>query len=518
MGVARPVDAQLMRDSATTWLASAGSEGERYLRVLQVAGISQETQWSVRPFSGHGLRRLLPADSAHPWSRQMAGAKPRLAWFRFVQPELAGIFNSRFPYGMNDGPVWAGRGLTTSVTGGLDAGFGPLELTIAPQFFRAENWAFGIGSNGMSGPQSFGDPINPRFIDLPQRFGDQAYQRFDAGQSTLRLRLLGMTVGVSTASEAWGPSVESPFLLGNNAAGFPHLFVGTDGTLGLGSVRASVRVIAGRLDQSPYAPVSLSTRRYLTGAIVAIGVRQIPGLEIGAARLFHNAWPDTGVGVGEVLSQLLKNPFKVRLSKQLGNDGSEPDNQIASLFARWIVPGAGIELYGEMGREDNAYDSRDFLVEPDRDMSYSLGLQRVWKRANGSLLAIRGEILNSASSHLANTRVPAPPYVHEPITQGHTQMGQVLGAPGAYGGGAGMVAVEWLTSSGRRTITWRRTAREPMAFSLPRNVVHALTFDWLLLRSRIDLTPEATLAYELNRVSARDAFNVRAALNAHVHW
>jgi hypothetical protein len=236
------------------------------------------------------------------------------------------------------------------------------------------------------------------------------------------------------------------------------------------------------------------------------------------ARVFENAWPDSGLRVTSILSQLLKNPFKVRLSAELGGDGTEADNQIASAFVRWNVPDAGLELYGEFGREDNAYDTRDLLVEPDRDAAYSLGMQRVWKRSDGSMLVLRGEVLNSAPSHLARTRPVGPPYVHTPIAQGHTQLGQLLGAPGAFAGGAGMVAVDWYTPTGRRSITWRRTLHEPVLFPTPRDVVHAVTVDWMTFRPRIDLAPEATLAYNVNRFRVGDALNVRGAVTARLHW
>lgn len=507
-----------MRDSSTIWLVSPGSEGERYLRALQLTGASPSTHWSIRPFSSHEVQRLATSDSIHPWAERMAVRAPRSVWLRVIQPEATGIFNSRFAYGMNDGPVWAGRGLTTTAIGGVEGGAGPLEFVIAPQVFRAENASFAIIANGMTGPEAFGDAVYPSSIDLPQRFGDAPYQRFDPGQSAVRVRLLRLLVGLSTGNEAWGPVIDNPFVLGNNAAGFTHFFAGTDGPLDVGPLRASIRVIAGRLDQSDFASPSLSARRYVTGAILVLGIRQIPGLEVGGTRLFQNAWPDSGLDVGNVLSELFKNPFKSRLSAQLGGDGTEPDNQIASAFARWNVPGTGLELYGELGREDNAYDLRDVLVEPDRDASYSLGFQHVWQRADGNLLLLRGEVLNSAPSHLARTRPPGPPYVHTALTQGHTQLGQVLGSPAVYGGGAGMVAVEWLTRAGRKTITWRRTLREPLLYPTPKDVVHAVTVDWLLFRPRVDLAPEATLAYNVNRYATGDVWNLRAALTGRLHW
>ena len=510
--------AQIMRDSSTSWLVGAGSEAERYLRALEVAGIAPPTTWSVRPFSSRVVRRLAAADSAHPWAARFAVRPRDVLWVQAIEPELTGILNSSFPYGQNDGPIWAGKGLTASVLGGVEGGAGPFEFRLAPQLFGAQNARFPLVPNGLTGPQAFGDSKFGGSIDLPQRFGDGAYHRIDPGQSFAQVRLLGFAAGLSTGNEEWGPAAESPFLLGVNAAGFGHAFIGTDGPLDLGPLRASFRIIGGRLDQSPYAPVTDNARRYLSGAVVTLGVSYIPGLEIGGARLFHNVWPDSGVSLSDLLTPLIKNPFKVRLTAQLGGQGYEPDNQLASVFFRWNVPRSGFEVYGEMGREDNAFDMRDYLVEPDRDMSYSLGFQRVWKRPDGSLLALRGEVLNSAASHLALVRTPAPPYIHSPVRQGHTQLGQVLGAPGGYGGGAGMVAVEWLTSTGRRTITWRRTIREPTDYAAPKDVVHAATVDWLMFRRRVDLSPEATIAYNLNRDGAGNALNLRTALTGRLHW
>ncbi|HET9013939.1 MAG TPA: hypothetical protein VFN38_19070, partial [Gemmatimonadaceae bacterium] len=303
---ARPAGAQLMRDSSTSWLFSAGSEGEQYLRILQVAGSTPPTQWTVRPFSSHVLRRLATVDSGHPWAAQLFQRPPRVAWARVIQPELAGIFNSGFPYGMNDGPLWAGRGPTIAAIGGVEGGLGPLEFIFAPEVFRAENWSFALAPNGHTGPREFSDPVYPNSIDLPQRFGDGAYQRIDPGQSRVQLRVLGLLGGVTTANEEWGPAIYGPFLLSRNAAGFAHVFAGTDGPLSLGPVQISGRIIAGRLDQSPFAPDSPSPRRYLTGVVGTIGIRQLPGFELGAARVFHNVWPDSGLSVSDVLSQLIK--------------------------------------------------------------------------------------------------------------------------------------------------------------------------------------------------------------------
>jgi hypothetical protein len=515
---ARPAASQLMRDSSTDWLASAGSETERYLRTLQVAGKTRPIMWSIRPFSGQTLRGLAQADSGQPWEAALAVRPTRAAWIHPIQPELGGIFNSTFPYGINDGPIWAGRGLTASVSVGVEGAAGPLEFRLAPQLFRAQNARFTLGVAGSTGKLVYADPRYPLNIDQPQRFGDGAYQRLDPGQSSVSLHLLHLAVGASTENELWGPAVESPFLLGTNAAGFAHLFAGTDGDVTLGPIDLGGRVIAGRLEQSDYSAAAPSARRRTLAGLVVVGrLRQLPNLEIGAGRVFEQIYPDSGVNLGRLLRPLFEGFLKIHQLN--GTGGTDAANQLASFFARWAFPRSGLEVYGEIGREDHSWDLRDYLLEPDHDMTYMLGLQRAWQRPDGELIAVRGELLNSSMSHLNQVRMQLPPYIHDLIVQGHTNLGQVLGAPGAYGGGATTIAVDWSTKAGRRSLTWRRIDREPPTPGEGvRDIIHALTADRLVFGSRVDLVQEVTLAYNLNRNLGGDALNLRVALTGKAHW
>jgi hypothetical protein len=512
--------AQIARDSSVDWLASAGSEAENYLRVLQVAGLAPMTQWSIRPVSAKVLREIAPADTGHPWASQFRVRPKARAWsFEFIQPEAVGILNTTFPYGYNDGPIWAGRGVTFAASGGFRGDYGPLSFVLAPQVFLAQNAAFPLKPNGRTGAQAFGDAYSGG-IDLPQRFGNGTYQRFDPGQSTIQVSALHLTVGASTANEYWGPASESPFLLGNNAAGFQHVFAGTDGPVSLGPLQLNLRLIAGRLEQSDFSyATQANSRRYISGLVVALGVKQIPGLEIGGGRLFENVWPDTGFGFSDVVRPLFQSLLKTKLDSRFGNRGDNPDNQLASIFARWAFPESGVEVYGEYGREDNAWDTRDLLLEPDHDVAYMIGLARSWKRPRGRILLVRGELLNSAVSHLDRVRLEAPAYVHTQILQGHTQIGQVLGAPTGYGGGGSVVAADLYSPTGRVTVSWRRAMREPtLDGSFSRDVTHVVSVDGLLLGQRVDVAPEIALLYNEGRNGGGGVFSGRFSLAAHAHW
>lgn len=515
----RDSKAQIARDSSVDWLVSAGSEAENYLRVLQVAGLAPMTQWSVRPFSAKVLREVAPADSGHPWAAQFRLRPARRASFEFVQPEAVGILNTTFPYGYNDGPIWAGRGVTLAASGGVRGQYGPLSFTLAPQVFVAQNAGFPLAPNGRTGAKAYGDAYTYA-IDLPQRFGDGAYTQLDAGQSSVQLSALHLTIGASTANEYWGPASEQPFLLGNNAAGFVHAFAGTDGPIAVGPLRVNARFIAGKLDQSAYSYAdSASTRRYISGMVISLGIEQLPGLEIGGGRIFENVWPDTGFGFRDVVRPLFENFLSSNLSSRIGNAGYKPDNQIASIFARWAFPKSGVEVYGEYGREDNAWDMRDFLLEPDHDVAYMVGISRVWTRPGGRLVVFRGELLNSAITHIQMVRPESPPYVHSPVVQGHTQRGQVLGAPFGYGGGGVLLATDYFLPNGRISFSWHRGLREPpLEQRLRRDVLQVISVDGLYLRGRLDLGPEAALVYNRSRNGGGSPVNARMGFVARAHW
>src|SRR5690606_35592594 len=94
----------------------AGSEMEDYLRTLQNVGALGPRPWAIRGLSAAELRRVAVGEPLGPWSERVAITAPdgplELGW---TSAGALASFNSTFPYGGNDGPVWAGRGLTSEL-------------------------------------------------------------------------------------------------------------------------------------------------------------------------------------------------------------------------------------------------------------------------------------------------------------------------------------------------------------------------------------------------------------------
>ena len=498
----------------------AGSEGEEYLRSMQVAGAAPLYPWSLRGFSAPEVAALLPDSLAHPWAARFPrggeGAVPRRLGVIPPQAELR--YNSGFPYGSNDAALWAGRGVSAAVTAGVAGRYGPVSYVLAPTAVWAQNAEFPLQANGSTEP--FADGRSPASIDLPQRFGDGAYARLDPGQSTVRLDARGVALGLSTADQVWGPASRFPLVLGNNAPGFPHLFAGTSRPVSVGVGRLHARFVWGRLSQSDYSPVSAdSSTRFMSGLVATFTPRGLPGLEVGASRFYHLPWTDDGPSLRAFLRPV-EGIFKIETSDPDDLQPLTEANQLASLFARYVAPRSGFEVYGEYGREDHNFDLRDFVLEPDHMSAYTLGFRKVWRREAPRWVVLRGEVANTQATHLARVRHQGPYYAHHSLRQGHTNAGQLLVPAAAYGGGGATLGVDYLHPRGRWTVSW---ARELRAYAAPdtavagtRDVMHSLGGEAVFFRRGVDLTAGVTGVYNRNRYFVSDEFNLNLAFGARI--
>jgi hypothetical protein len=498
----------------------AGGEWEEYLRFLQSLGRAKPYPWSVRAFSPSDIHRILPLDTLHPWKDRgvLAGDTAAGLQLHWIAPRAQLIHNSAFPYGSNDGAVWAGKGLTTVLQGGMAVRYGPLSLVLAPIVFRAENESFPLAGDTRPGKTKYADPMGVG-IDLPQRFGDEAYTRIDPGQSTLRIDFPAVTVGISTANQHWGPATTHPLLLGNNAPGFPHVFVGTGRPLDIGIGRVHGRVLLGQLAQSDYFPAPDSVRRRSMSGMVAVFVpRGLPNLELGGARIFQARWSNAGIR-GQ-LGQIFGPFFKVSGADPNDQAGGDTD-QRASLFGRWVAPRSGFEFYGEYAREDHNWDLRDFLLEPDHSAGYVIGFRKAWPISESRLLTLRGEVLNTQPSHLQRVRHQGIFYAGSTFPQGHAHRGQILGSAAGFGGSGRVLASDYYSPIGRWTITWARAYAHGPGVGLPPlvpDVLHSVGINALFFRGRWDLNAGLDGVYRrdpyrgVNEVNVNSVFQVRIGL------
>jgi hypothetical protein len=510
---------------------TVGSDYEEYLRALQIGGKIPLQAWSIRGFSRRQIERLALADSSGPWKLRGRFSSARFA----AGPlRLGATFNSAYPYGANDGPLWAGRGLTGAVSGGVSGHIGPISFAIDPMAFRAANRPFPLLANGKTGAQAFNHGTFADLVDFPQRFGDRAYSRFDLGNSYVRLDSRFISLGVSTANEWIGPATEYPFLLSNNAPGFPHLFLGTGDPLNIWIGRLQARAYWGRLDQSAYSPVSGSARalpsvptgtvRLASSLQTVFQPRGVPGLELGVARFFHVPYT-----VGEPSGAFWRKPFSVFFLKNeyARGDSVGAGNQLASVFFRWAFPHSGLEIFAERGYEDQFYDFREFIENLDHDREYMVGFQKVLAQRLGGFDVLRAELINYQLSSLAVIRPgEGAVYLHANLRQGHTNRGQLLGAsPGVNAAAASTLSWTRYSRRDRTGFALRRIVRDQVGdYYLtgainPRgsDVLVAATFERMRYGRTVDWGGRIEVMDEFNRNFARDMGNFNLQLTARLH-
>jgi hypothetical protein len=438
------------------WTEGAvGSEAELWWRARSLVDTAWHHPWSLRGLS----QRQVDGISG----RVRAG---RTFEFALVRSEIGARYNSQFPFGMYDGAVWAGRGTTLWLTGGLALRIGPFSMRLAPLGFRSENRAFPLIPNGLDGRETFADPIKPRSVDAPQRFGATPYSRLDLGTSSAQVELLGLAIGATAAPQWWGPASFFPFLFSNQGPGIPRIFAGTSAPLAVGPLLVTGQLQWGDLRASEvFMPDTVPTRRrFGTGVIAVVQPRAMPTLEVGAARYFHARWPQGAIPVRywtRSLEGVLKRSLPVVSGPNALDDRSrDAENQLASAFARWAFPSAGFEVYGELGREDHSWDLRDLVVSPAQQSSRMVGFAHVSGVSAKGALMVRGEHMSFRALPNDLIRGTGMTYRHSGTLEGHTLRGQNLGAPLGVGSSEGTtVRVDWLRGSERLSVGLLRALR-----------------------------------------------------------
>jgi hypothetical protein len=450
---------------ASAQALAVGDPFEDYLRLLQITGRASPGSFTVRPLTAAAL----PSEGGsarHPWSERApdgGSSEDQPVSFSLLDPRLEAFANSRFPTGRNDGPVWQGRGLTTSVEAGGRVRWRGVSLTVRPRLLYTENRSFELAPVVVANTSEYAYPWH--IIDMPQRFGPDAFWTVDPGDSEVRVEAGDLTLGLSTGAMWWGPGLRNAIIMSNNAPGFPHAFVGTRRPLGTGIGEFEARWIWGRLRQSEWFDplVPNEEDRFITGIVGSYSPSFLDGLTIGIARVFTVLVPEEGVSLGDyfaVLSGLRKRAM-ISPSNPSGDDAYD---QLASVFGRWVLSNSGFEVYWEWARNDHSWELRDFLLEPEHSQAYTIGLQKAIDLDQRNVLALRAELTHLEADPTFQVRPKGTYYQHAPVTQGYTHRGQIIGAGIGPGGNSQYIGLDHYGPSGRLGLYLERQVHDNDAY------------------------------------------------------
>lgn len=369
-------------------------------------------------------------------------------------------FTSGYPYGWNDGPMIPAVGYQTMFSAGIYASYKFLSVQFRPEFVLAENKDYlGFHANDRSAWQRYYTIMSR--TDLPEFFGSGTYTRAYLGQSSVRLNFHPISIGISTENLWWGPGRKNSLLMSNTAPGFPHITLNTtrpirtpigsfEGQFATGYTGSSGYEITNVEDYHPdlYTPSHSTGKRFFQGLLVSYQPKWMPGLSLGLTRTTIINDRDMDSGLRAYL------PLITGLSKSSSVDpetgevlaDQQWDDQYFSIFGRWVIPEAALEVYGEYGRTDAPWDMRDLLVQLEHTRAYMLGFRKLvdLHKPQGDLLQVGMEFTQMETPKTANLRNSLSWYTHSRVRNGYTHRGQVLGAGIGPGSNVQSLDVSWI--------------------------------------------------------------------------
>ena len=415
------------------------SDQERYLRALSVLAPQDAVDsWTIRPVDGERMIRSL-ATLGGPWRLD---ARPSPDGLRLRGADAEFTANSGLPSFMPDGPAWSGRGTNLRASGTVTARRGRLRVRIAPMFWVAQNAAYDLVPT--SGPFPWSDPALPRSVDIPQRFGDGATARVDAGESSIELRWKYTRLALTSAAAQLGPGSDHSLIMQGNAGGFPRMELGTPGGLRTRAGTFAAQVGWGRTPHTAWAPDRRTGALFTSYLMGTWRPSFVDRLELGMVRLTHRDWE-------KITAKELFVPFGSIYSTPLvgGDYDTGSDNQLASLFANLRVPEAGLEFFAEFGKNDRSTGWRDQAMELEHNSAWLFGAQKVWRDGEQRLWALNLTTVSGSIAPITRFRGQAYFYEHGIMTQGHTLRGQLLGTPLLQREGGGELRLDRYDASGR---------------------------------------------------------------------
>ncbi len=441
-------------------ISSGSSFLDEYYRNQQLLGnVDSTISFMVRPLNKKSLLNF--EDIYNPQNSEDTGVRlfdrsgdkqsNKGLYVRLMPVSLTQQYNSKHPYGWNDGAMIAARGYQTMVTAGVFLQYKFLSIQLQPELVYAANKSFdGFLSAGHTANviRSYTDYVSNR-IDLPERFGDEAYSKLFPGQSSIRLTFGPVSVGISSENLWWGPGKMNSLLMSNNAPGFMHVTLNTVRPIHTPIGSFEGQIIGARLDTSAFLPLQNSSYkavkpndwRYLSGGIFTYQPKWVTGVFIGFGRVFNNYGKDV------IKFRDYMPLFSALEKKNLDNvkEDAKSQDQYTTFFTRWVLQQSHAELYFEYGRNDHPYNLRDLELEPEHSRAYIMGFQKFFTLTKtGNLLQFAAEATQLENSKTIFMRPGPVWYAHHLVTQGYTNQGQIIGAGIGTGSDSQSLELNWL--------------------------------------------------------------------------
>ena len=354
-------------------------------------------------------------------------------------------YNSHHPYGWNDGPLSFSKGYQFVGSGGVYMRWRNIHLTLMPEFFKTASDPYETSPNwGQS---------------------TSALNKLIMGQSSLRMDLGSLSIGLSSQNLWLGPGKFSSLLMSNNAQGFNHFSVGSNKPLKTPIGSFEFNIIGGTLTANAtqvYENKNLKVsypglKRYLNILSLTYNPLFFKNLFIGFNRgfqLFSQKKPSTN----------LQNYYLIALKPLFRNqyrDDDVPIDQLLSGFVKYVFPKENAEIYYEYGWNDGSSNLRDLTLEVAHSSASVFGLRKITYLNTSSYLTFEAEATKMAQSPGYLQRNANNWYEHA-LIDGYTNENQIMGAGSGFGNNLQTIGISWSRGWSKYGIKFQHIAQQPI--------------------------------------------------------
>lgn len=407
-------------------IITPGKYDEEYIRVLNLKNYSEVSPIGIFP-SITNLHTQGDSISWNIWNDYYKIDDYSEKSLQFSKVSMLSAVNYTMPWSYNDGPIWRGKGNNLAITAGINYVSENFIIRFNPILNYSENRPFRIPETEWE-KSEFSYPLAYR-LDYVQRFGNGSFTKLYPGQSEVRFVLNNWTIGAGSQNISWGPSYRNPILLSKQAAGIPHIDIGTfvPRVTKIGTFEG--KSYWGILSESQFFDENPDNNRNLFGGLV-LGYRPsfLKSLSVGISRSFYRQLE--GIKISDLFAQFVT--FNRDFDEEIrpGIFTNDLYDQMLSLYATWTFEEEGFEVYLEFAKNDFPGNFLEFVRYPDRARAYTLGFNKLVDVGAESILKFGYEGTVLGSNQVKSVTGSGNPiyYIHTVNELGYTHDGQLLGA------------------------------------------------------------------------------------------
>ena len=354
---------------------------------------------------------------------------------RLLPVEQLVEYNSRHPYGWNNGSMLRSRGTQTLTRLGVWFKYDWLEIQYQPEIVYSEQLEY-LGFPTQYQIELWRDRyINWRQIDFPETWTQRPSIEWLTGQTQVNLRVRGLVFGYSNRNFWMGPGIHQSLLMTNNARALPRLFIETQdpldlGVMGLhfnlfgGIASPSLEIMSGNRRRLPSDFLFKENRdRYFNGLTIELQPNFMSGLSIGLNRVLQ-LYMDNAREFGAYFP-VFNNLFRENDNNELELRGLD---QVISIYLQLVMPDNHAMVSLEYGRNDAALKMRDYIMSPSHSFAYNFSMMKYFIVNDNQRFTIQLERTRFETTNKDFIRGAGSWYENSRVPHGYTNFGEIIGS------------------------------------------------------------------------------------------